>query len=97
MSFRSIGKAIFHTVPRMPRRHVTTLGGISPTTVHRTLADLGFVADPDTVEMALESALRRKLTTIDRLTRAIADPGTARRRGPSVLDELLRTHDARPA
>jgi very-short-patch-repair endonuclease len=80
----------------MAPRHVTVVRGIPVTTVHRTLTDLGSVVDPNTVEMALESALRRKITTIDRLWRTIGEIGTRGRRGPAVLAGILGAHAGRP-
>ena len=52
-------------VAYMPKRHVTVVSNIPVTMVHRTLADLGSVASPHAVEMALECALRRRITSVD--------------------------------
>jgi very-short-patch-repair endonuclease len=93
---RSHDKVEYHVVTAMARRHVTVVNAIPVTTVHRTLTDLGSVVDANTVEMALESALRRNITTIDRLWRTIEEVGTRGRRGPAVLAAILGAHAGRP-
>ena len=56
------------------------LNGLPLTSVSRTLIDLGQVADADTVERALESALRERHTSVESLTVMLATipfvPGT---------------------
>jgi very-short-patch-repair endonuclease len=87
---------VVHEVSTMPESHVAVVRNIPVTTVHRTLVDLGSVASPDLVELALECALRRRIATIDRLWGIIEALGTKGRRGPAVLAKLLTAHDARP-
>jgi very-short-patch-repair endonuclease len=48
------------------------------------------------VEAALECALRRRITSIERLWRAIETIGTRGRRGAAVLSALLQVHEGRP-
>jgi hypothetical protein len=57
------------------------------------LIDLGSVAAPGVVEIALEDALRRRLTTLPRLEHALIEEGGRGRRGAAVLGGLLRTWD----
>src|SRR5919106_1709581 len=66
---------IMHRTAQIPGRDVTEILGIPLTTVHRTLLDLGAVVKADVVEAALESALRRNMTTIERLQRRLDDIG----------------------
>jgi very-short-patch-repair endonuclease len=93
---RNIDDVLIHRVAAMPSRDVAFVSNIPVTTVHRTLIDLGGLVDPESVEMALECALRRRITSIDRLSRLIQDTGTRGRRGAAVLSELLRKHEERP-
>lgn len=95
-NLKRLDEVIVHYVKQMPPRHVTVVSNIPITTVHRTLCDLGSVVAPDVVEVALECALRRKITTVDRIWRTIEELGTQGRRGPAVLAEILRTHAGRP-
>jgi very-short-patch-repair endonuclease len=80
---------VVHRVKAMPKRHVTVIRGIPITTIHRTLMDLGAVASRDDVELALECALRRKVTTTDRLARRLAAEGGKGKRGTGTLRTIL--------
>jgi very-short-patch-repair endonuclease len=93
---RRLDEVLIHQVNEMPSRQVTVVSNIPVTTVHRTLADLGSVASPQAVEMALECALRRRVTSVHRLWRTIDEMGTKGRRGPAVLAEVLRVQGRRP-
>jgi very-short-patch-repair endonuclease len=84
---------IVHRTTDVPRKDVTQIHGIPLTTVHRTLIDLGAVVEVEIVEAALECALRRNLTTIDRLRRRLDDTGGNGRRGAGKLKEVLRRRD----
>jgi very-short-patch-repair endonuclease len=80
---------VVHRVADMPSRDTCVLAGIPVTTVHRTLVDLGAVAGADVVEAAMESALRRRLTTIEKLEARMAEIGGRGRRGTGVLRRVL--------
>jgi hypothetical protein len=67
--------------------------GIPVTTVGRTLLDLGAVRGPRTVELALENALRRELTTIAALRPMLRRLGRQGRNGVGVLRALLDERD----
>ena len=84
---------ILHRVGSMPVRDVTEVSGLPITTVHRTLIDLGAVVDADTVEIALECALRRRITIVDRLLRRLDEVGGRGRRGAGVLRAILERRD----
>lgn len=64
------------------------IGGIPVTGVERTLEDLGAVLSRARVEDALESALRMRLTTIDRLHARLSSPRPGQR-GIATLRPLL--------
>jgi hypothetical protein len=85
---RSGNGFVIHRAGKMDRVDVTEVGNMPITTVHRTLIDVGLVADVDDVELALESALRRRITTISRLRRRLA--ALSPHRGSRVLQEALR-------
>jgi very-short-patch-repair endonuclease len=65
---------VLHRTRVVSRRDVTEMARIPVTTVHRTLVDLGAVVQADIVELALECALRRRMTSIDRLVLERRDP-----------------------
>jgi very-short-patch-repair endonuclease len=89
---RSEDGFVAHRVRCMEPRDVTMVANMPVTTVHRTLIDLGLDADVDEVELALECALRRRITTIPRLfSRLDALSG---HRGSGVLRKAL---ERRPA
>jgi hypothetical protein len=89
---------------RVPARRVESLeppdrvDGLAVTSIGQTLVELGSTGttspiDPlDRVELALESALRRRLITIDAITELAAAAG--RRRGAPTLRQVL---ERRPA
>jgi very-short-patch-repair endonuclease len=93
---RSTHKVIVHNVGSMEPADFTLVESIPVTTVHRTLLDLGIVVPPDAVELALESALRRRITSINRLYRRLDAIGTRGRKGPATLRALLDIHSGTP-
>lgn len=60
------------------------------TTAARTILDLACVAGEEQVEVALDAALRRGLTSIDYLQRKLAERVGPGRRGTRSIDQLLR-------
>lgn len=70
---------------------ITRIGSVPATTVARMFVDLAGDAPFAAVEVGLDDALRRKLTTIDRIRRAIERGG--RRRGIEDLRDLLNDRD----
>jgi very-short-patch-repair endonuclease len=90
----NIGWAFFHRSKDLRAFEVVEIDGLRCTDATRTLCDLGAVEDELAVERALESALRRGLTSLSRLrwrSEELARPG---RSGPGVLGRVL---DERPA
>jgi very-short-patch-repair endonuclease len=84
---------ILHRTKVVPRRDITEVTRIPVSTVHRTLIDLGAVVEADIVELALECALRRRMTSLDRLIRRLADASGPGFRGSGVLRLVLERRD----
>lgn len=75
---------------------VTFVDGIPTTTVERTLLDLaGAYRSSRVIELALENALRRGLTTIPRLQAMLQRLGRPGRRGVRRLRPLVEARDPR--
>jgi very-short-patch-repair endonuclease len=87
---------VVHRVADMPSRDTCLLAGIPVTTVHRTLIDLGAVAGADVVEAAMESALRRRMTTIERLEARMGEIGGRGRRAGVLRRVLARREPGAP-
>jgi hypothetical protein len=73
----------------LPRKDVTRKGVFPLTSVARTLIDLGATCDEEQVEIALECALRRSLTSVHRLQRRLDELGGYGRRGCRTLRRVL--------
>jgi very-short-patch-repair endonuclease len=86
--------AFFHRSKDLQPFEVVEVDGLRCTDATRTLCDLGAVDDEGAVERALESALRRGLTSLPRLrwrAEQLARPG---RSGPGVLRRVLAERPA---
>ncbi len=88
-----------HRTRTLPACDVTSVEAIPITECSRTLLDLGGVADEEVVEMALECALHRGLTSVPRLRWRLQQVGGRGRPGAAVLRRLLdlREGQGRPA
>ena len=84
---------IVHRMTGVPRRDIAEVAGIPMSTVHRTLIDLGAVVEADVVELALECALRRRMTNLDRLMRRLEEASGRGHRGSGVLRLVLEGRD----
>jgi len=80
----------------VPRNQRALVRGIPVTSVHRTLIDLGDVVPERIVEDALDSALRRKVTSVEWLLKEVGIVGLRGRKGASVLHALLREPGMKP-
>ncbi len=83
---------VLRTAPIEPA-DATTVAGLRVTTVHKTLIDLGAAASDPAVEAALESALRRGLTSIPYLRKRLAANAGRGRRGCATLRRLLERYE----
>ena len=88
---------IVHESKALTEQDITVVDAIPVTTIERTLVDIGAVCSEATVERALESALRRELTTIRALEGTVARLGKQGRNGVGRLRKILdeRTPDRR--
>ena len=90
---RSYDRVDIHRVSDLRPVDVTTVDGLPVTTAARTLVDLGAVVDDDTLERALDSALRDRRTSLRQVNQRLealsggGRPGLARLR--RVLDRRL--------
>jgi very-short-patch-repair endonuclease len=84
-----VRRAVVHRSRRLDEADVTSHRGVPVTTVERTLADLGRYLPPLLIEMALESALRRRLTSEQRLWTFLDSPGAYRRPGVGRLRRVV--------
>jgi very-short-patch-repair endonuclease len=82
--------ATFRTSAELPELDRTEIDGIPVTTPARTLVDLGGVLPLATFEDVLDTAIVRRLVTIDRLRCRAEDLWTPRRNGCAVVVRLLR-------
>jgi hypothetical protein len=69
--------------------------GIPVASVPRTLLDLGAVARPLTVDMAIDNALRRELVSLAELQKTLARLGRSGRNGAGVLRSVLEARGVR--
>lgn len=88
-----------HRSRALPDCDRTNVGVIPVTNASRTLLDLGAVCDEEVVEIAVECALRRGMTSIPRLRWRLQEVGGKGRAGSAVLRRLIDLRDpkARPA
>jgi hypothetical protein len=82
-----------HETGALSDRDVTLVDGLAVTTVERTIFDLCAVCGPKTVDLAIDNALRRGLTTFDRLAATLRRVGKRGRRGTRRLRRLLAARD----
>ncbi len=84
---------VIHRTNDLPKRDILKLGPIPVTNATRTLIDLGNVVDSTTLEMALESALHKRLTSFHKLCRRLEELGGRGRRGTQAIRKLLEQRD----
>jgi len=84
---------VVHETKALDTRDVTVVDAIPVTTVERTLLDLGAVRHPLTVERAVETALRKELTTLPDLRVTVRRLGRRGRNGVGVLRRILDERD----
>ena len=83
-----------HETTAFSPRDVTEVDGIPVTTVERTIFDLAAVRSRFTVDLAIDTALRHKLTTLDELFAVVRRVGKRGRKGTKMLRGLLAERDS---
>lgn len=83
---------VVHGVRSLPARDIGSVRGIPVTTATRTLIDLGAVSDPRTIELALESALRKGLTSLASLQNRLDEFPAGTLKHARALRSLLARH-----
>jgi hypothetical protein len=91
---RQAGLIIHETKLLLPE-DTTEIDGIPVTSVEQTLLGLAAVSRPAVVDMALDRALREKLTTRERLDAFVTWKAAKGRNGVGVLRDLVEAHDPR--
>lgn len=101
LEFSTIGRRraldsdlIVHRTRNLAKEEITVRQTFRLTSVARTLVDLCAVTDEESVELALESALRARLVTIDQLRAALERSGRTHK-GRGLLRSLLENHPGR--
>jgi very-short-patch-repair endonuclease len=80
---------VIHRVARLTPFDTTRKDGLPVTTPSRTLLDLGAVCDEESVDIAIDSALRAGLVSMRRLQRQLEVTGRKGCRGTSTLRHLV--------
>lgn len=86
---------ITHRLDQDDRPALRNLGGFRLSVPERTILDLAGISTPTVVALALEDALRRKLTTLDRMWDGWELDGGHGRKGTACLRRLLAERDDR--
>jgi len=84
---------IVHATKMLDLRDVTVIDGIPATTIERTLLDLGAIRHPLTVERAVETSLRKELTTLPDLRATVRRLSARGRNGVGVLRRIIDERD----
>ena len=84
---------ISHRLDAEDRPAMRTIGGFRVSSLERTLLDVAGVTPRPIVERALEDALRKGLTTLDRLWEDLELDGGTGRKGTGPLRAMLEAHD----
>lgn len=92
---RSRPGVISHRFATGERPRTRFLGNLEVTLLERTIFDLGAVLPGVQVGRAMDDALRRRMTTLDRLWAELQDRGGRGRSGSAVLRRLLGIRDDR--
>lgn len=84
---------VVHETKAFDRADMTFVNGIPTATPARTCLELGAVYGPRTVELAVERALQRELTSFDELVRLLHRLGRSGRNGVGTLRRVLAERD----
>jgi hypothetical protein len=91
LGLRKTSSGIRHLA--LSQEEITTVQGVACTNGHRTLLDLAEYLDDKRWEHALEFALRKRMTTVDRVAAELPDMGRGRVPGTTRVRRVL---DLRP-
>jgi predicted transcriptional regulator of viral defense system len=80
---------IVHVTRDLPSSDIRIINGIPVTNVERTLVDLASMIGRGQLAIALDDALRRRVTHVNRLKQRLDRIGTAGRKGAGTLMKLL--------
>ena len=86
---------VVHETTALSERDITVVDGIPVTTVERTILDLAAVCSSFTVDLAIDSALRRQLTNVEKLCAMLRRVGKRGRKGTKALRRLLADRDSK--
>jgi very-short-patch-repair endonuclease len=86
---RPLPNAVVHKVRQIPRRHRRAVASIPVTCPELTLIDVAGCVDEVTLDLAFEDALRRGLTTIDRVAGMLAQRSRHGHKGSGAIADLL--------
>ena len=84
---------VVHETRALSTRDVTVVDGIATTTVERTIFDLCAVVGPRTIDLAIDNAVRRQITTVAALEAMLRRVGRRGLKGTRLLRALLRERD----
>lgn len=87
---RTYRPCVVHQVERLTQRDLASIDGLCVTSATRTLLDLAAIEPEAQVRAAVDQALRRKWTTLERLASALGEAG--RRRGVAFLKDLVHAY-----
>ncbi|MGH2652620.1 MAG: hypothetical protein ACRDHK_15575, partial [Actinomycetota bacterium] len=90
-------RVVVHRAETLAPSDRRTVEGIPVTSPERTLVDMARVLDERTLELAIEDALRRGLTTPERARERLDALGGRGRSGAAMLRRLLDLRHPRPA
>ena len=88
-ALKSDNQVLVHRSSRLPACDLMATGPLIHTNASRSLLDLAGVVSQDEVEIALECALRRGLTSVPRLLWRLQEVGGRGRPGTATLRKLL--------
>jgi hypothetical protein len=83
---------VVHESLAFPDDEIDTVDGIPTTTVNRTLFDLASIVKSSVLDIAIENALRRGLTTVRELERTLVELGRRGRPGTQQFRQAVELH-----
>ena len=86
---------LVHETTALSERDMALVDAIPVTTIERTILDLAAVCGSFTVDLAIDNALRRQLTNVDKLFAMLRRVGKRGRKGTRTLRTLLADRDGR--